>query len=118
MVPWAARRMAETTEPTSSMHARRHPLLDSPDFVRSRIGISIHARSLPMTTRKTSVEIDVGLLDDVRRVLGTSTLKETVEQAFLEVLRERARREEIEALANMHGMDLDDPAVMAGAWRT
>jgi Arc/MetJ family transcription regulator len=71
-----------------------------------------------MTTRKTSVEIDVGLLDDVRRVLGTSTLKETVEQAFLEVLRERARREEIEALANMHGMDLDDPAVMAGAWRT
>jgi Arc/MetJ family transcription regulator len=71
-----------------------------------------------MTTRKTSVEIDVGLLDDVRRVLGTSTLKETVEQAFLEVLRERARREEIEALANMRGMDLDDPAVMAGAWRT
>jgi hypothetical protein len=41
-----------------------------------------------------------------------------MEQAFLEVLRERARREEIEAVANMRGMDLDDPAVMAGAWRT
>ena len=71
-----------------------------------------------MTKRKTSVEIDEQLLHEVRQVLGTSTLKATVEEAFLEVLRERARREEVEALANMRCMDLDDPAVMAGAWRT
>jgi Arc/MetJ family transcription regulator len=70
-----------------------------------------------MTTRKTSVEVDVELLDEVRRALGTSTLRETVEEAFLEVLRERARREEIEALRSMSGIDLDDPEVMAGAWR-
>ena len=71
-----------------------------------------------MATRKTSVEIDEDLLDHVRSVLGTTTLRETVEEAFLEVLRERARREEVEALSGMRGMDLDDDQVMAGAWRT
>ena len=40
-----------------------------------------------------------------------------MEEAFLEVLRERARREEVEALTGMEGMDLDDKEVMAGAWR-
>ncbi|MCH7531855.1 MAG: hypothetical protein IIB36_08885 [Gemmatimonadetes bacterium] len=71
-----------------------------------------------MAKRKTSIEIDVGLLDRVRSALGTSTIKETVEEAFLEVLRERARRDEVDALARMRGMDLDDPQVMTGAWRT
>ena len=71
-----------------------------------------------MAKRKTSIEIDVGLLDRVRSALGTSTIKETVEEAFLEVLRERARRDEVDALARMRGMDLDDPEVMTGAWRT
>lgn len=70
-----------------------------------------------MSTRKTSVEIDEKLLEEVRAALGTATLKETVEEAFLQVLRERARREEAEALRNMEGMDLDDPDVMRGAWR-
>jgi len=70
-----------------------------------------------MTTRKTSVEIDEELLDEVQRALGTSTIRETVEEAFLEVLREPARREEVEALERMEGMDLDDEDVMAGAWR-
>jgi len=71
-----------------------------------------------MTTRKTSVEIDEELLAEVQRTLGTSTIRDTVEEAFLEVLRERARREEVEALARMTGMDLDDEEVMAGAWRS
>ena len=71
-----------------------------------------------MSRRKTSIEIDEGLLDRVRQALGTSTIKETVEEAFLEVLRERARRDEVDALACMRGMDLDNAEVMAGAWRT
>ena len=71
-----------------------------------------------MAKRKTSIEIDVALLDKVRSALGTSTIRETVEEAFLEVLRERARRDEVDALARMRGMDLDDPEVMTGAWRT
>ena len=71
-----------------------------------------------MAKRKTSIEIDVALLDKVRSALGTSTIRETVEEAFLEVLRERARRDEVDALARMRGMDFDDPEVMTGAWRT
>ena len=70
-----------------------------------------------MPTKKTSVEIDTRLLEQVRDVLQTSTIRDTVEEAFLEVLRMRARREEIEALASMKGTDLADPDVMAGAWR-
>ena len=70
-----------------------------------------------MAIRKTSVEIDERLFKKVRRILGTSTLKETVEAAFLAVLQQHARREEVEALKTMRGMDLDRPEIMAAAWR-
>ncbi len=69
-----------------------------------------------MSTRKTSVEINESLLSAVQRVLATTTIKDTIEEAFREVLRAEARREEVEALRNMQGMDLADPEVMAGAW--
>lgn len=68
-------------------------------------------------TRKTTVEIDEELFQRVRGALGTTTLRETVDGAFRAVLRERARREEVEALSTMRGMDLDDAGVMEGAWR-
>ena len=71
-----------------------------------------------MAKRKTSIEIDVALLDKVRSALGTSTIRETVEEAFLEVLRGRARRDGVDALARLRGVELADPAVMTGAWRT
>ena len=71
-----------------------------------------------MSTRKTSVEINEELLTAVQRVLSTATLKDTIEQAFQEVLKAEARREEVQALATMQGMDLADDEVMAGAWRT
>lgn len=64
------------------------------------------------------VEIDEELLVDVQRVLGTTSLKDTIEEAFREVLRMDARREEVCALSQMKGMDLADPAVMSGAWRS
>jgi Arc/MetJ family transcription regulator len=70
-----------------------------------------------MSFRKTSIEIDVTLLSEVQQVLGTSTIRDTVEEAFLEVLRSKARREEVEALASMEKMDLADAGIMAGAWR-
>ncbi|CAN5345501.1 hypothetical protein BH24GEM3_BH24GEM3_07600 [soil metagenome] len=80
--------------------------------------IPTSGNGMRMPTRKTSVEIDEELLEDARRILGTTTLRETVEEAFLRVLQEQARREEVEALRTMRGMDLADPAVMAAAWRT
>ncbi|HSR51444.1 MAG TPA: hypothetical protein VLV83_11490 [Acidobacteriota bacterium] len=68
-------------------------------------------------TQKTSVEINRELLEAAKQVLATATIRETIEKALLEVLRAEARREEVEALASMQGMDLNDPDVMAKAWR-
>jgi Arc/MetJ family transcription regulator len=67
--------------------------------------------------RKTSVEINEELLAAVQRVLSTATIKDTIEEAFREILRAEARREEVEALATLGGLDLSYPAIMAGAWR-
>ena len=71
-----------------------------------------------MSLRKTSVEINEELLTAVQQVLSTATLKETIDAAFREILRVAARREEVEALSAMDGMDLMDPDVMSGAWRS
>jgi Arc/MetJ family transcription regulator len=63
------------------------------------------------------VTINEELLTAVQEALDTRTVKDTIEQAFLEVLRAKARREEVEALSTMSGMDLDDDQVMSKAWR-
>ena len=67
--------------------------------------------------RKTSVEIDDTLIEQVRTLLGTSSIKETIDSALREVLRREARRQEIEALVKMDGLELSNEKVMAGAWR-
>ena len=68
--------------------------------------------------RKTSVDVDDLLLEQVRDVLGTSSIKETIDSALREVMRAEARRQEIRALAAMDGLDLADGEVMAKAWRS
>ena len=68
--------------------------------------------------RKTSVDIDDRLVEQVRGLLGTSSIRETIDRALREVVRTAARREEIRALAVMEGLDLADEQVMAGAWRS
>lgn len=70
-----------------------------------------------MGSRKTSVEINEELFEEARGILATSTVRETIEVAFREVVRQRARLEEVEALASMQGMDLDKPEIMVRAWR-
>ena len=67
---------------------------------------------------KTSVEIDENLVEQARRVLGTSSIEETIDAALREVLRSDARRQEIRALAEMDGLDLANEDVMAKAWRS
>lgn len=67
--------------------------------------------------RKTSVEIDDALVARVRVLLGTSTIKETIDAALREIERREARREEVEALSSLDGLDLADDEVMAKAWR-
>jgi Arc/MetJ family transcription regulator len=73
--------------------------------------------SVFMNTRKTSVLIDQDLLSAVQGVLETKTIKDTIEKAFVEVLRSRAQREEVEALTRMNGLDLANEEVMERAWR-
>lgn len=70
-----------------------------------------------MAKRVTSVEIDEAKLAGVKRVLGTRSLRETVDRSFDEVLSRAAREKSIERLRNMEGLDLDRPRVMAKAWR-
>ena len=69
-------------------------------------------------TRKTSVEIDEELLEAAKRILATTTVKDTVEGALREVARVEARRREVETLTEMKVLDLADPDVMAGSWRS
>ncbi|HKI01595.1 MAG TPA: DUF2191 domain-containing protein [Thermoanaerobaculia bacterium] len=71
-----------------------------------------------MSIRKTSVEINEELLVAAQQVLATTTIKDTIEAALREVLQANARREEVEALSTMRGMDLADEKIMARAWRT
>lgn len=66
---------------------------------------------------KTSIYIDEDKLRAVGEILGTSTKRETVDEALDEVIA-RDRRERLAArLETREGIDLADAAVMHGAWR-
>lgn len=66
---------------------------------------------------RTTIVLDEQKLAKVRRLLGTKGIKDTVERALDEVLAVEQRRQAFERLRTLKGLDLDDPAVMAGAWR-
>lgn len=61
--------------------------------------------------------VDEAKLRRVRSVLGTNGIKDTIDRALDEVLALEARRRLVERLRSMEGLDLDDPEVMACAWR-
>jgi hypothetical protein len=66
---------------------------------------------------RTTVVLDQKKLTKARRLLGTKGIKETIEAALDEVIAYEARRQAVEQLRNLEGLDLDDPKVMARAWR-
>lgn len=68
-------------------------------------------------TRLTTVEIDEEKFAAVKAVLGTSTLRETVDRSFEDVLVRAARLTEVDRLRRMEGLDLDKTSVMRDAWR-
>lgn len=70
-----------------------------------------------MATKTTTIQIDETKFAGVKRVLGTRTLRETVDRSFDEVLARAAREKSIARLRKMEGLELDKPAVMAKAWR-
>jgi Arc/MetJ family transcription regulator len=63
------------------------------------------------------VEIDPELLDGAKSSLGTTTIKDTVDRALREVVRRQVTREHLRDVHRLDGLDLDDPEVMALAWR-
>jgi Arc/MetJ family transcription regulator len=67
-----------------------------------------------MARGKTSVQIDEDLLAGARKVLGTSTLRDTIEAVSWSVLRQEARRDDVAAFQELDGIDLNDPTIMAG----
>ena len=68
--------------------------------------------------KKTSVVIDDRLLDQVRDLLGTASIRDTIDGALREILRAEARRREVAALSEMDGLDLANEEIMAKAWRS
>lgn len=71
----------------------------------------------PAAVRTTTLTIDESKYDEVKAILGTVTLRETVDRSFDEVLIRAAREKDVEHLRTMRGLDLDKPSVMRDAWR-
>jgi len=70
-------------------------------------------------SRRTTIEMDQGLLEAARAVLGTHGLKETVDRALTEVVRASRRRELANRLASGAGLDFDEQTITAARhWRT
>lgn len=66
---------------------------------------------------KTTLDVDDAKVDAAKQVLGTKTLKDTVDRALDTVLAADTRRRTIDRLRRMDGLDLDKPDVMDAAWR-
>ena len=66
---------------------------------------------------RTTLVLDARKLAKARKLLGTHGIKDTVERALDEVIAAELRRHAFERLRTMHGLELDNPDVMAKAWR-
>jgi hypothetical protein len=67
--------------------------------------------------RKTSFAVDFAKVESAKEILGTQTLTDTVDAALDEVIKLQLRRRLVELLFTPGRLQLDDPDVMAGAWR-
>lgn len=69
--------------------------------------------------RRTTIEIDEGLLQSAREALGTTGTKDTIVAALDEAVRAAARRSLIEMLRSGEGLELT-PEVLRAAkeWRS
>jgi Arc/MetJ family transcription regulator len=76
-----------------------------------------HVSMKTATKRKTSFEIDAAKVAAAKDILGTKTLTATIDAALSEVVKLRQRRDLLELLSTPGALELDNPDVMAGAWR-
>ena len=75
-----------------------------------------YAETMTTDYGKSLVRFDVRDLTEHNRKI-VRLAKKKIDRAFREVIAAQARREEVEALATMRGMDLADARAMARAWR-
>lgn len=68
-------------------------------------------------TKTTTIEIDQDKFANVKTILGTTTLRATVDRSFDEVITRAAREQSVKRLQKMDGLDLDKPKIMGDAWR-
>jgi Arc/MetJ family transcription regulator len=70
---------------------------------------------------KRLIDVDDDILEAARRVLGTTTIKDTVNSALRESVQAAERRQRVDAAALQRfaaaSRDLLDEGVMADAWR-
>jgi hypothetical protein len=66
---------------------------------------------------RTTLVLDPKKLAKARRLLRTKGIKDTIEAALDEVIAYEGRRRAVEQMRTLEGLDLDDPKVMAKAWR-
>lgn len=66
---------------------------------------------------KKLIDIDLEVLARAMEVSGASTYKEVVNAGLREIIATAARRREIERLLDPEPADIDDPAIVAQAWR-
>ena len=91
---------------------------DAPQQARPSTAVAEEAGVYAVTgTKTTTIEIDQSKFANVKEILGTTTLRETVERSFDEVITRAARERSVSRLQKMDGLDLDKPKVMADAWR-
>lgn len=67
--------------------------------------------------KKTTLVLDEELLAEAQSILGTHGIKDTIDAALSEIVKQEARRQAFEQLRTMDGLDLDRDEVMASAWR-
>jgi len=84
--------------------------------IRTRISpASIYGYTVAVSKRL--VDIDDEVLDEATKVLGASTMKETVNRSLEAVVLADRRRRHADRLQAMRNLDLANPRVMSGAWR-
>ena len=69
-------------------------------------------------TRRTVISVDEDLLAQVRHILGTKGVSDTVRAALEQVRMANARHRFARRMSALEGLDLDKPEVMQQAWRT
>ena len=66
---------------------------------------------------KRLIDIDDDLLEEVRSLIGASTMKEAVNGALRHVVDFELRLQHVRRLLTLEGTDLADEQIMRNAWR-